>query len=143
MFPYKCPLSAAIHISFHLQTTLSILSCCVKHLLLFFKKKKNPLEEARWSPWYFYSWQFDDWPEGLENKNRPACLYLFPEHLILRASGGNCLVVQWLRLCASIAGGAGLMPSWGTRSQVPTRKSLWRLLHGHFCRYKQLFPQEG
>ena len=62
----------------------------------------------------------------MENKNRPACLYLFPEHLILRVSGGTSLAGQWLRLCASIAGGAGLIPSWGTRSQVPTgkRKSL-------------------
>ena len=25
------------------------------------------------------------------------------------------LVVQWLRLCASMAGGTGLIPGWGTK----------------------------
>ena len=28
---------------------------------------------------------------------------------------GISLVVQWLRLCASNAGGAGLIPGWGTK----------------------------
>ena len=31
---------------------------------------------------------------------------------------GTILVVQWLRLCASSAGGMGSIPGWGTR--VPT-----------------------
>ena len=30
-------------------------------------------------------------------------------------SYGTSLVVQWLRLCASIAGGMGLIPGWGNK----------------------------
>ena len=29
--------------------------------------------------------------------------------------GGNSLAVQWLRLCASTAGGMGLISGWGTK----------------------------
>ena len=29
--------------------------------------------------------------------------------------GGDLLVVQWFRLCASNAGGMGLIPGWGTK----------------------------
>ena len=29
--------------------------------------------------------------------------------------GGNSLVVQWLRLCASTAGGMGLISGWGNK----------------------------
>ena len=39
----------------------------------------------------------------------------------LKASApGTSLVVEWLRLHASKAGGAGLIPGWGTKSYVPT-----------------------
>ena len=31
---------------------------------------------------------------------------------------GNSLAVQWLGLCASIAGGVGVIPGQGTRSRV-------------------------
>ena len=33
---------------------------------------------------------------------------------------GTSLVVQWLRLCPSNAGGMGLIPGWGTR--IPLRE---------------------
>ena len=33
---------------------------------------------------------------------------------ILEGSIGNFLVVQWLGLCTSSAGGLGLLPGWGT-----------------------------
>ena len=36
---------------------------------------------------------------------------------------GNSLVVQWLRLSASTAGGAGLIPGWGTK--VPHASAAW------------------
>ena len=32
-----------------------------------------------------------------------------------KGSKGISLTVQWLRLCTSTAGGAGLIPDWGTR----------------------------
>ena len=35
---------------------------------------------------------------------------------------GNSLVVQWLELHASIAGGTGLIPGWGTK--IP--QAVWR-----------------
>ena len=31
---------------------------------------------------------------------------------------GTSLAVQWLRLCASTAGGTGLIPGWGTRYRM-------------------------
>ena len=36
---------------------------------------------------------------------------------------GNFLEDQWLRLRAPIAGGAGLIPGWGTK--IPTRQEVW------------------
>ena len=30
-------------------------------------------------------------------------------------NGGTSLAVQWLRLCASTAGGVGSIPGWGTK----------------------------
>ena len=32
---------------------------------------------------------------------------------------GTSLAVKWLRLCASIAGGAGLIPGWGAKIPKP------------------------
>ena len=32
---------------------------------------------------------------------------------------GDSLVVQWLGLCASTAGGSGLIPGWGTIDKIP------------------------
>jgi len=37
------------------------------------------------------------------------------EPKIRKISGGNSLVVQWLRLPASTAGGTDWIPSWGTK----------------------------
>ena len=34
---------------------------------------------------------------------------------IIKIDLGIFLVVQWLRLCASTAGGVGLIPNWGTK----------------------------
>ena len=42
-------------------------------------------------------------------------------------TGGTSLAVQWLRLCASTAGGTGLIPGQG--SEVP---------HATQCRHKKL-----
>ena len=44
---------------------------------------------------------------------------------------GTSLVVQWLRLCASNAGGTGLIPGWGTKIPhaagcAPPKKSILR-----------------
>ena len=33
---------------------------------------------------------------------------------------GTSLAVQWLRLCASTAGGMGLIPGWGTKMSHAT-----------------------
>ena len=46
---------------------------------------------------------------------------------ILKTTWGNSPVVQWLRLCVPKAGGAGLIPSQGTRSHRPQRRicRLW------------------
>ena len=43
--------------------------------------------------------------------------------------GGTSLAVQWLRICTSIAGGAGLTPSQGTKiphcCATKKREGLW------------------
>ena len=44
---------------------------------------------------------------------------------------GASLAVQWLRLCASTAGGAGLIPGWGSFScqeMQPKKKFIKRIL---------------
>ena len=51
---------------------------------------------------------------------------------IIKIDLGIFLVVQWLRLCASTAGGVGLIPSWGT-------KILHVMRHGYI--YITIFPQ--
>ena len=43
-------------------------------------------------------------------------------------------MVQWLRLCASTAGGMGLIPGQGTMNKIPNAK--WHWLGGG-CRSKQ------
>ena len=43
-------------------------------------------------------------------------------HLGTSLEGGTCLVLQWLRLCASKAGGICLSPSHGTK--IPY--AMWR-----------------
>ena len=42
-------------------------------------------------------------------------------HRLLEAVRGTSLVVQWLRLCASNAGGTGLILDWGTRNSHAIR----------------------
>ena len=42
---------------------------------------------------------------------------------ILEVKSGTSLVVQWLRLRASNAGGLGSIPGQGTRSHVPQLRS--------------------
>ena len=37
------------------------------------------------------------------------------DRLFLRNNSGTSLVVQWLELCTSTAGGTGLIPGWGTK----------------------------
>ena len=199
IFPYKCPLSAAIQISFHLQT-LGILSCCVKHLLLFFNNKKSIRGSQMESMIFLFvtvwwlakrsgeqespslsisvPWAFDlkslwrDFsgsavfktlcfhcrggaglipsgeldprcqPEKEKSLEAPPCSFLLiqtvptgrldmvglqgkwlgcPTHgkLPQKDPAGTSLVVEWLRLNASNAGGLCLIPGQGIRSHTP------------------------
>ena len=66
-----------------------------------------------------------------EIKNAILFMLAFPKmkHLginLTKYIQGTSLVVQWLRLCASIAGGMGLIPGWGTK-----------ILHATQCSQKQ------
>ena len=51
---------------------------------------------------------------------------------IIKIDLGIFLVVQWLRLCASTAGGVGLIPSWGT-------KILHVMGHGYIYIYTYIY----
>ena len=52
-------------------------------------------------------------------KGQPGTTGLF--HRLLEAVRGTSLVVQWLRLYASNAGGTGLILDWGTRNSHAIR----------------------
>ena len=43
------------------------------------------------------------------------------QFLVKKAAPGTSLVVQWLRLCTSSAGGTGLIPGWRTKIPRATR----------------------
>ena len=49
----------------------------------------------------------------------------FPKNIFFFLNGtvGTSLVVQWLRICISTAGGPGSIPGWGIRSHMPLLKS--------------------
>ena len=51
--------------------------------------------------------------EEIENMNRPITSTEI-ETVILKLLTGNSLVVHWLGVCASTAGGTGSIPGWGT-----------------------------
>ena len=53
--------------------------------------------------------------------------HIILDRLFLRNNSGTSLVVQWLELCTSTAGGTGLMPGWGT--EIP---------HATWCSRKEI-----
>ena len=54
---------------------------------------------------------------------------------------GTCLVVQWLRLHASNAGGLSLIPGQGNRSHMPQLKEA--ACHNFKIKKKILYPQQS
>ena len=46
---------------------------------------------------------------------------------VLKSSKGTVLVVQWLRLCTSIARGVGLIPGWGTKVPHAAAKKIKKI----------------
>ena len=48
---------------------------------------------------------------GLSSPAVPSTLRSFYHEIF----SGTSLVIQWLRHCASTAGGTGLIPGWGTK----------------------------
>ena len=52
------------------------------------------------------------------------------------------LVVQWLRLCASNAGGTGSIPGHGTKTPPPPKKKRfpgWALIPYDWCPFKKRY----
>ena len=56
-----------------------------------------------WKSVVFYTLITNYWKEKVKKQSH------------LKSHPRTSLVVQWLRLCTSIAGGMGLMPDWGTK----------------------------
>ena len=57
---------------------------------------------------------------------------------IIKIDLGIFLVVQWLRLCASTAGGVGLIPSWGTKILHVMRHG-YIYTHTYICVYVYIY----
>ena len=51
-------------------------------------------------------------------------IHLLAVLIIKKTKCGTSLVVQWLRLCASTAGGTGSIPGWGAKILHASQRSL-------------------
>ena len=100
-FWYHYPFVVSISIchDFPFVHSLSISNQIMK--LLWFSHTVHP--EDREQDWTHHTFSFYSFQERRGNRVRKA------------KDDGTSLVVQWLRLCASNAGGAGLIPGQGSR----------------------------
>ena len=81
------------------------------------KKKKTQINTVnqRWNGDFFplEAWCLPDTPKIMHE-----------EGIYFTGSAGSSLVAQWLRFCASNAGGVGSTPGQGTRSHILVRISV-------------------